>query len=103
MDEARVDGAPSTGDVASELSAWLVGGGIITMALFPLALPFILLTAAAAIPFLLVPLAVGLVIAGLAAPILLLRRLWLAVRVSRRSDSGGAGAAVPIRPATSCR
>jgi hypothetical protein len=90
-------------ELAVEISAWAVGGGIVTMALFPLALPFILLTAAAVIPFLLVPIAVGLVIAVVAAPILLLRRLWLAVRVSRRLDRGGAGAAVPTRPATSCR
>jgi hypothetical protein len=90
-------------ELTEEISAWAVGGGIVTMALFPLALPIILLTAAAAIPFLLVPIAFGLVIAVLAAPILLLRRLRLAVRVSRRSDSGGAGVAVPIRPATSGR
>lgn len=76
----------------------VVGGGIITVVLFPLALPIILLTAAAAIP---VPLAVGLVIAVFAAPILLLRRLLQAVRISHRSDRGGAGAAVPTRPATS--
>jgi hypothetical protein len=62
-------------ELAEEASAWAVGGGIITMALFPPAVPIILLTAAAAIPLLLVALAVGLVVALVAAPILVLRRL----------------------------
>jgi hypothetical protein len=50
----------------------LVGGGIVTMALFPLAIPLLALTAVALIPLLLIPLAAGLV----AAPFLLLRRLF---------------------------
>jgi hypothetical protein len=45
------------------------------MALFPLALPIIALTAIAAIPFVLVALAAGLVTATVAVPIRLLRRL----------------------------
>jgi|SRR5215216_3809861 len=63
-------------DLAEEASAWAVGGGILTMALFPLALPIILLTAAAALPLFLIPLALGLLVAGLALPILLVRGLW---------------------------
>jgi hypothetical protein len=47
-------------DLGEEATAWAVGGGIITMALFPLALPIILLTAATVIPLLLIPLALGL-------------------------------------------
>jgi len=90
-------------DLADEASAWAVGGGILTMALFPLALPIILLTAAAAIPLLLVALAVGLVVAVVAAPILLLRRLRRPVRASRRSHNGRAGPAVVPRPATNGR
>jgi membrane protein implicated in regulation of membrane protease activity len=77
--------------LAEEASAWAVGGGIITMALFPLALPIILLTAATVIPLLLVALALGLVAAVVAAPILLLRRV---VRLSRRSENGRPGDAV---------
>jgi hypothetical protein len=46
------------------------------MALFPLALPIILLTAAAALPLLLLPLALGLVVATVALPIVLVRGLW---------------------------
>jgi membrane protein implicated in regulation of membrane protease activity len=72
--------------LADELSAWLVGGGILTMALFPLALPIIALTAVAAIPLVLVALALGLVAAVVAAPILLLRRLRRSVRASRRVE-----------------
>ena len=42
-------------ELVDEVSGWLVGGGILTMALFPLALPLLLLTAVAAIPFLVIP------------------------------------------------
>jgi hypothetical protein len=87
------------GEFVVEISGWAVGGGILTMALFPLALPIILLTAAAAIPFLLVALAFGLVIFVLAAPIVLLRRLRPPVQVSRRLQSGRAGAEVAPRGA----
>jgi hypothetical protein len=62
-------------ELAEEVAAWAVGGGILTMILFPLALPLILLTAAAAIPLLLVAVALGLVAAVVALPIALLRRL----------------------------
>ena len=79
--------SPTTpAELADEASAWAVGGGLITMALFPLALPLILLTAAAAIPLLLL----GLVVAVVAAPIFLLRRLRRTIRVSR-PESGRAG------------
>ena len=40
----------SRGEILDEASNWIVGGGIVTMALFPLALPGIILTVAAAIP-----------------------------------------------------
>jgi hypothetical protein len=80
---------PSYLEVADEVAAWLVGAGIVTMALFPLAIPIIALTAVAAIPLVLVALAVGLAAAVVAAPILLLRRL-------RRS--AGASDAPSARP-----
>jgi hypothetical protein len=64
-----------------ELSNWLVGGGILTAALFPLALPVLLLTAAAARAS-----ATPLVVAVVAAPILLLRRLGrLIIRALHRT------------------
>jgi hypothetical protein len=60
--------SPSTDEVTHELVGWAVGGGIITMALFPFALPLLMLTAVVLVP--LVPLAL------LALPILLGRALW---------------------------
>src|SRR5215211_6741300 len=87
-------------ELAGEAAAWGVGGGVVTMALFPLALPIILLTAVAAIPLVLLALAAGLVGAVVAAPILLLRRLRRPARVSHRRENGRAGAAVIQRPAT---
>jgi hypothetical protein len=77
-------------ELAGELSTWLVGGGILTTALFPLALPIIVLTAAAAIPLVVV----GLVVGVAAAPIVLLRRLGRSFRASRRSRYGTATAGV---------
>jgi hypothetical protein len=65
----------SSSDVFEGVSAVLVGGGAVTLALFPLALPIIALTVIAAIPLVLVALAAGLVAAAVAAPILLVRRL----------------------------
>jgi hypothetical protein len=53
-------------DVLEEASTWLVGGGILTMALFPFAVPILLLTA-----LLLLPLA--LLALPLALPVLALR------------------------------
>jgi hypothetical protein len=47
--------SPTPTEFAEEASAWAVGGGVITLALFPLALPALALIAIAAIPFLLLP------------------------------------------------
>jgi hypothetical protein len=79
---------PSTADVVDQMSGWAVGGGIVTIALFPLALPILALTAVAVIPFLLVPLAAGLVAAVVAAPILLVRSLRRSLKRRRRPHSG---------------
>ena len=56
-------------ELVDELSAWLVGGGILTVALFPLALPFVLLIVAAMLPFVVVPLIGGLVAGLIALPV----------------------------------
>ena len=67
-------------DLVEGTGAALVGGGVITMALFPLALPMIALLAAlpaiAAIPLLLLAIAAGVLAAAVAAPVMLLRALW---------------------------
>jgi hypothetical protein len=62
-------------DVLEGVSATLVGVGLITMALFPLALPIVALTAVALIPLLLPAIAVGLLVVLVAVPIMLVRSL----------------------------
>ncbi len=56
-------------------SAILVGGGIITMALFPFALPLIALVAAGALALALVGVASVVIVAVVAAPVLLVVHL----------------------------
>jgi hypothetical protein len=85
MDDVKLNSAtsaPRAIDFVDELSGWNVGAGVIVMALFPLALPLIALTAFALLPLLLPLLAVALVAAVVAVPVLVLRRLW-------RSTIGG--------------
>lgn len=67
--------SPSGPELVDEASNWAVGGGIVTMALFPLALPILALTAIALLPLLLPLLAAGLIAAIAGAPVLLVRRL----------------------------
>jgi membrane protein implicated in regulation of membrane protease activity len=66
-------------EVVDEVSRWGVGLGIITVALFPLSIPFLLLTAVALLPLLVPVLALGLIAGIVALPVLLVRR-----RVRRR-------------------
>jgi len=67
---------PSTADLLDGTLAVAAGVGIVTLALFPLAIPILALTAVALIP-LLIPLLLILLAAGLiAAPFLLLRVLF---------------------------
>jgi len=77
-------------ELFDEIMSWLTGLGLITFVVFPLALPLIALTALLAIPVLLaaIPLAI------LAAPILLIRRLWRARR-QQQSVSMVARASTP--------
>jgi hypothetical protein len=80
-------------EVIDELSGWNVVGGLLTMALFPLALPLLVLTVAAVIPLALVGVAGGLVVAAVAAPVLLARSLWRRATRARLSDT--ASSALP--------
>ena len=75
--------ARSRAEVADEVSKWTVGLGIITFALFPLALPILILTAIAVLPLLLPALAVGLLIGVVAVPILAVRSRRRAIRARR--------------------
>jgi hypothetical protein len=74
------DNSPTTAELVDEANGWAVGGGVVTMALFPLAIPLLALTVVAVIPLLVIGLAAGLVAAVVAAPILLLVRLARAIR-----------------------
>jgi hypothetical protein len=80
----------SWSEIMDEASNWIVGGGIVTMALFPLALPVLALTVAAAIPLVLLGLAAALAGAVVLTPILLVRAL------ARRAI----GALRPVRTGT---
>jgi hypothetical protein len=82
---------PSTAEVANEASVWLVGVGIVAMALFPFALPFVLLGVAFLLPVLPLTLAPALVAGVIAAPILLARRL-----LRGRATSPARSAAKPL-------
>jgi hypothetical protein len=74
---------PTAAEVAEETTAWLVGGGVITLALFPFALPIVALTAIAALPLLVVPLTAGLLFAAVAGARAVIRRI---TRFVWRSD-----------------
>jgi hypothetical protein len=69
----------SRDEVIDEFSKWGVGAGVVTVALFPLAIPIIVLTAVALLPLLIPLVAVGI----LAVPILVLRRLTR-IKLGRR-------------------
>jgi hypothetical protein len=90
--------AASAADVAGELSAWAVGGGIITAALAPLAIPILALTAVAALPLVAVALVGGLAAALVTLPVLAARALVRRVGASRRSARTGGGPAGPGSP-----
>jgi hypothetical protein len=66
---------PTPTQVLDETASWLAGLGIVVMALFPLAVPLVVLTAAVAIAAGVVALALGLLASPVVAAILLLRRL----------------------------
>jgi hypothetical protein len=74
-------------EVVDEVSKWGVGLGVVTVALFPLSIPFLLLTAVAVLPLLVPLLALGLVAAIVAVPILLVRRLAARSRGGRPDRS----------------
>jgi len=76
---------PSSADVASEANGLLAGLGIITFAIFPVALPGLL--------FVVAPLALVAVV-GLLLAIPVLLPLWLA-RAVRRARSGSRPAVPP--------
>ncbi len=81
-------------ETVSEVTGWLVAGGILTMALFPLALPFIILTVVALLPLALPVVAIGLIAAVVALPVLAVRTVGRRVAgARRRRDAGRHGGA----------
>jgi uncharacterized membrane protein YgdD (TMEM256/DUF423 family) len=64
-----------TAAVVDEVSKWSVGLGIVGVALFPLSIPFLILTAVALLPLLAPVLALGLIAGIVALPVILTRRL----------------------------
>lgn len=74
-------------EVIEEFSKWGVGLGIVTMSLFTLSLPILILTLVALLPLVLPLIALGLVAAILAVPFLLVRSVLRAIR-KRRAPKG---------------
>lgn len=95
--------ARSRAEVGDEISKWTVGGGIIILALFPLALPILLLTAFAVLPLLLPALAAGLLIGIVALPMLLVRRLRRRVTWAPPPKERGRSRPWPARPGAAGR
>ncbi len=81
--------APSGGELAEYAVSATTGLGILILALAPLAIPFLVLTAVFVLPLLLIPLALGLIGAIVAAPFLLVRRLRRRHRPETRTTPRG--------------
>jgi hypothetical protein len=75
-----------TAQVVDEISKWTVGMGVLVVALAPLSIPILILTAVALVP-LLVPL---VAVALLALPVLLIRKL------RKRSGPGEGGRSLRV-------
>jgi hypothetical protein len=91
------EAARSRAEVADEVSKWTVGGGIVPVALFPLAVPILILTAIAVLPLLVPLLAAGLAVGVIALPILLFRKLGRSLgRLRPRERTPGAPAPKPV-------
>jgi hypothetical protein len=71
--------ARARAEVGDEIWKWTVGGGILLMALAPLALPILILTLIAVLPLVVPVLALGLVVGVIALPVLLIRKVGRSV------------------------
>jgi Flp pilus assembly protein TadB len=90
---AQTETALTAGDVVTEAAGWVVSLGIVTMALFPFALPGLVLAAVAVVPLLLLALLVALVAVVVAAPLLAVRGLRRRTKRRREGASERHGAA----------
>jgi hypothetical protein len=87
--ENRHSDGHSAVEVADTLGAWGVGGGMITMALFPLAIPFLVLTLVALLPLLAPVVVIGVLAGVVALPVMLVRAIARRVRTRRRAREAG--------------
>jgi hypothetical protein len=71
--------ARARAETLDEIWKWTVGGGILLMALAPLALPILILTLVAVLPLVVPVLAVGLVVGVIALPVVLIRKVGRSV------------------------
>jgi len=83
-------------DVIDEVSKWTVGLGILTLALAPLAIPILALTAVALVPLVLPLVALALAAGFVAAPIMLIRSLVRRIAARRQTTTEGRVPAAPI-------
>ena len=99
--------ATTKAEVVNEASVWLAGGGILTTALAPLALPILVLTIVAILPLLLIGLVpvllVGLVALPVVAAVRLVRRVRARPRPFGAPQAGKPGFDGRIRTPTSPR
>jgi hypothetical protein len=94
------EAARSRAQAADEIWKWTVGGGILTVALAPLALPFLILTIVALVPLALPLIALGLLALLIALPIMLVRKLGRSVGGFRRRRRPRGPAEPATEPAT---
>jgi hypothetical protein len=94
------EAARTRAEVSDEISKWTVGWGVVGMALFPLALPIVILTGVALLPLLVPLLALGLLAGVLALPIMLIRKLGHSATRLRRRRGSRRPAEPSSRPAT---
>lgn len=97
LPENRRSESPSPVEVADTLSDWAVGGGIVTMALFPLAIPFLMLTAVALLPLLAPVVALGVVVGVVALPVMIVRAVARRMRARGRARAAANRAAAAHR------
>jgi hypothetical protein len=90
--------SPARAELVEEAAKWTVGLGVITIGLFPLALPILILTALAVLPLLIPVLALGLLAGLVALPIRLVRR-----RASRRTPAISGRHTYPSRSMAVCQ
>ena len=93
----------SSTEVIDTVSEFLVGGGILTMALFPLAIPIVVLLIVAALPLLAAGAALAVIGAALTVPINLIRGLSRRLATMRRKDRRDTHLIRGTRPAMGAR